>query len=101
MVVETPNSVGGRARTRRWHLLASEFPDFETYRVLDLGGTVDAWLSAPLRPAHVTVLNLTEPGTSDDSWITPVTGDACDAAAVLASSTGGSEYDFVYSNAVL
>jgi hypothetical protein len=101
LVVEAPNSVGGRARARRWELLTAQFPDFESYRVVDLGGTVDAWLQTPLRPAHVTVLNLSEPGTSDQDWITAVTGDACDAPTVLAAATGEHEYDFVYSNAVL
>lgn len=97
LVVETPNSVGGKARARRWGLLAEQFPDFETYRVLDLGGTVNAWLQAPVRPAHVTVLNISEPGTSDVDWLTPIVGDACEATSILPPG----EYDFVYSNAVL
>ncbi len=101
LVVETPNSVGGRARARRWALLGHLFPAFSSYRVVDLGGTVDAWRQAPLRPAHVTVLNISEPGTSDEGWVSTVTGDACDAVSVLGKETGEDRYDFVFSNAVL
>lgn len=98
LIVDSPNSIGERARARRWTVLGKLFPDFESYRVIDLGGTVDSWLRAPLRPEHVTVLNLNEPGTTREGWITAVTGDACDAVSVLG---GASDCDFVYSNAVL
>ena len=69
--------------------------------VVDLGGTVEAWMRAPVRPRHVTVLNLTEPGESPVDWITPVVGDACDAASVLQRETSNSCFDIVFSNAVL
>ena len=70
-------------------------------KVVDLGGTVEAWERAPIKPAHVTVLNLFEPGSSSVDWITPVMGDACDAKAVLDAELGSADYDVVFSNAVL
>jgi hypothetical protein len=99
--VESPNSFGAKARRRRWDLLLTRFPEIESMRVVDLGGTTDYWLRAPIRPRHVTVLNLTEPGESDQDWLVPITGDACDAVAVLSAATGVSSYDLVVSNAVL
>ena len=101
LLVESPTSLGGRARARRWNDLVARFPDLASLRVLDLGGTVDAWAVAPIRPRHVTVLNLDEPGTTDQPWLTPVTGDACNAAAELAGTTGETSFDLVFSNAVL
>lgn len=101
LLVESPNSLGGRARTRRWAEVANRFPDFESYRVLDLGGTVDVWESAPIKPAHVTVLNIADAGTTDVSWLTSVKGDACDAASELVKATGKGSFDLVFSNAVL
>ncbi len=70
-------------------------------RVVDLGGTVDSWKRAPVRPAHVTVLNLFEPGSSDVDWIEPVVGDARNAKDVLDRSLGHSTFDLVFSNAVI
>jgi hypothetical protein len=69
--------------------------------VVDLGGTVEAWLRAPVRPKHVTVLNIDEPGESDEGWVTAIYGDACDAPRVLAQAGAGTAYDLVFSNAVL
>lgn len=101
LLVESPNSVGERARARRWELFVSLFPDVEDMHVVDLGGTVEAWERAPISPGHVTVLNLFEPGVSDCDWITPVTGDACDAVDVLQREVGRSSFDIAFSNAVL
>lgn len=101
LMVESPNSLGARARARRWELTRTLFPDLEGMKVVDLGGTVEAWERAPIKPAHVTVLNLFEPGSSSVDWITPVMGDACDAKAVLDAELGSADYDVVFSNAVL
>jgi hypothetical protein len=70
-------------------------------RVLDIGGTVEAWRRAPVRPRHVTVLNLFEPGDSDDPQITPATGDACRAVEVLADQNLDTHYDLVFSNSLI
>lgn len=101
LLVESPDSLGGRARSRRWALVRELFPDIEDMRVVDLGGRVDAWVHSPVRPRHVTVLNLFEPGESEDENLVPVTGDACDAAEVLGREVGHASFDLVFSNAVL
>lgn len=100
-LVESPGSLGARFRGRRWALAMESFPDLADMSVLDLGGTVQAWERAPVRPAHVTVLNLTEPGESASDAIVPLMGDACDAAAVLAAAGGRTTFDLVFSNSVL
>jgi hypothetical protein len=69
--------------------------------VLDLGGTAEAWRRAPVRPAGITVLNLFEPGSSDEEWLRPVTGDACHARAYLDAVGAPTRYDLVYSNSLL
>jgi hypothetical protein len=101
LIVESPTSLGAKARARRWEMFRRTFPDIDNLHVLDLGGTVEAWQRAPVRPRHVTVLNLYEPGESDDGWITPVIGDACQAADVLAKANLDASYDVVFSNSVI
>lgn len=101
LLVESPDSLGGRARAKRWALVRELFPDIEDLSVIDLGGRVDVWESAPVRPRKVTVLNLYEPGESHDDAIISLTGDACDAEAVLQQQLGHSSFDLVFSNAVL
>lgn len=95
-LVSDKGSVADRFRERRWALLRETFPDLSDMRVLDLGGTVQSWLRAPVRPATVLVLNLADEGDEAD-WITPVQGDACDPPAEVRSA----EFDLVYSNSVL
>ena len=97
LLVDSPSSIGERARQRRWQLALDRFPEIEQMRVLDLGGTVTAWERAPVQPDHVTVLNLVEPGTTDAPWLTPVEGDACDPPASVRDST----FDLVFSNSLL
>ena len=55
-VVDAPGSLGERRRFRRWEWLHAAFPDIESMSVIDLGGTVEAWLRAPVRPASVHVV---------------------------------------------
>jgi hypothetical protein len=101
LLVDSPTSIGARKRAARWDLFAILFPDVSALRVLDLGGTVEAWRRAPVTPRHVTVLNLFEPGESDEERIRPVTGDACEARAVLAGAAAPASYDLVFSNSLL
>lgn len=101
MMVEGPSSVGARRRERRWDLLRRLFPDIEEMTVIDLGGTVEAWQRAPVRPAHVVVLNLLEPGESAEPWVRPVLGDACAARQVLAEAGAPTSYDLVFSNSLI
>jgi hypothetical protein len=91
---DNPRSLAGRARGRRWSLLAERFPDLASMRVLDLGGTASSWTLAPTRPARVVVVN-TERGAGADG-IETVVADACDLPAEL--RTG---FDLVYSNSVI
>lgn len=100
-LVDSPDSMGARMRARRWELVEESFPDLASMSVLDLGGTVESWRRAPLRPKDVTVLNLFEPGESDEPWLLPVTGDACRARESLAAAGAPSAYDIVFSNSLL
>ncbi|MDQ4054424.1 MAG: methyltransferase type 11 [Actinomycetota bacterium] len=101
LLVDSPTSLGAQARLRRWEVFRSHFPDLGDMRVLDLGGTVESWRRAPVRPAHVTVLNLVEPGWGEDGWATPLTGDACAARAALEAAGAQASYDLVFSNSLL
>jgi len=96
-LVEGPNSVGERYRTRRWQLLRDNFPGIESMSVLDLGGRVGMWLRAPLRPAHIHIVNLQAPPAEIPSWMRVDQGDAC----ALGPEVMGCKYDLVFSNSVL
>lgn len=86
-------SLSGRARARRWEVLRREFPRIEEMSVLDLGGDVRAWRQAPVRPAHVTLLNIA-PQEIEEPWISGLVGDACDPPELPAA-------DLAYSNSVI
>ena len=101
LLVDSPTSLGARKRAERWALVMELFPDLENMRVVDLGGTVEAWLRAPVRPAEVTVVNLFEPGESDESWLRPVTGNACAARGALNRAGMDISYDLAFSNSLL
>ena len=101
VLVDSPTSLGGKARKRRWELLRATFPNLENMRVLDLGGTVQAWERAPLSPDLVTVLNLTEPGEPTGPHVVAVTGDACRAVDILTELNLPTTYDLVYSNSLI
>jgi hypothetical protein len=83
-------------RLHRWERLRAEFPDLETMRVLDLGGTTLYWGRSPVRPRSVTVINLKEPGEGLP-WVQAISGDACDARELV----GGDEFDLVFSNSLI
>lgn len=89
-------SVGARLRRRRWEVFAQHFPDIGAMSVLDLGGTAENWVTAPVRPAHVVLVNLEHTG-SDLDWLTEVVGDACEPSREVA----GRGYDLVYSNSLI
>lgn len=95
--VEGPASLGQRARSRRWRQFCSMFPDVEQLRVLDLGGTVDSWMAAPVRPARLHLVNTVDPPRELPTWMTAEHGDAC--ALDLALLDG--RFDLVYSNSVI
>ncbi|HEX4789779.1 MAG TPA: hypothetical protein VH372_15020 [Actinospica sp.] len=98
-LVDAPGSLGDRARSRRWDALNAAFPGLATMRVIDLGGRADTWLRAPVRPAHVHLVNLEKQPGDLPEWITAevrdIIGDAPEAAAERY------EYDLVFSNSVI
>jgi hypothetical protein len=100
-LVDSPTSFGARKRAERWALVQRLFPDMATMRVVDLGGTVESWHRAPVRPAQVVVVNLFEPGESEDDRLVPVTGDACDARTALRAAGAGTDFDLVFSNSLI
>jgi hypothetical protein len=96
-LVDGPGSVGQRKRSRRWDWLRETFPDIESMSVIDLGGTAEAWLRAPVRPAAVHVVNLEPESAERASWIRADQADACDLPASILSG----QYDLALSNSVL
>jgi hypothetical protein len=65
--------------------------------VIDLGGTVEAWERAPVRPASVHVVNLEVPPLEVPQWIRADQADACNLPAQISSAS----YDLVFSNSVI
>jgi hypothetical protein len=94
--VNSEHSLSEVFRRRRWDDLLGTFPDLADMSVLDLGGTTLWWRRAPVRPRHVTVVNLHEPGPGTDG-VAAVRGDACRAAEL----TGRRRFDLVLSNSLL
>jgi len=98
LIVDGPASVGQRMRARRWDWFSSQFPDIASMSIIDLGGTAEAWLRSPIRPASVHVVNLEPEATAPTAdWIRADYGDACD----LPDNIRNSSYDLVFSNSVL
>jgi hypothetical protein len=77
------------------------FPDIQEMSVVDLGGTVEFWRRAPVRPAKVTIINLSEPGEPGDPGLIPLLGDACKASRVLEQQDVPSRFDIVVSNSLM
>jgi hypothetical protein len=103
-LTDGPSSLGGRSRGRRWQLFMRLFPDFGTYRVLDLGGTAYSWLDAPVRPREVTLLNLFESEFDVrhrerklPEWLVLATGDACNPPSQIKLTN----FDLVFSNSLI
>ena len=90
----TAGSMSAKARARRWIELARQFPEIGEMRVLDLGGDARAWRASPIRPAHVTLVNLFAQ-QPEEPWMTALEGDACALPDALP------EVDLVYSNSVI
>src|ERR1700691_3985568 len=47
-LVEGPGSAGERCRAGRWERFAAAFPAVAKMSVIDLGGTTQSWLRAPV-----------------------------------------------------
>jgi hypothetical protein len=96
--VDGPLSLGARARSRRWKTVLQFFPMIEEMSVLDLGGTVEYWLRAPVRPRSVHLVNLEKPPVEPPpDWIRIDVADACKPPSGVLDSG----YDLVYSNSVI
>jgi hypothetical protein len=78
-------------------MFRAEFPGIDSMSVMDLGGTVEAWLRAPVRPASVHVINLEPQPDEVPDWIRADQADACDLPDRVASGS----YDLVFSNSVI
>ncbi|HEY2202850.1 MAG TPA: class I SAM-dependent methyltransferase [Pseudonocardia sp.] len=104
LIADGPSSIGARARQSRWNLLGRTFPDLESLRVLDLGGTAYSWLACPVRPKSVTLLNLhgaelTVRHENEElpEWFSLAAGDACDPPAEIRSNG----YDLIFCNSLI
>lgn len=101
---QLPGLPGGAAiisklfRNRRWAELNRRFPDLSDMLVIDLGGYYWNWVSAPVQPKSVVVVNLDARRFPDEPpWVESVTADACDLPAGIFERT----FDLVYSNSLL
>jgi hypothetical protein len=95
--VGTDVSLAERMRLRRWEFIRKRLPELSAMRVLDLGGTIRWWLRAPIRPRHITIVNLHPDEGVEAPWLTVVTGDACYADRLLP----GQRFDLVFSNSLI
>jgi hypothetical protein len=96
-LVDSPGSLGERMRSRRWEWFETEFPNVGAMSIIDLGGTAESWLRAPVRPASVHVINLEPEVTDLPGWLHADQADACH----LPSRISDTSYDLVFSNSVI
>jgi hypothetical protein len=96
-IVGGPNSLGAARRRERALWLSETFPDLDQMSVIDLGGRIQTWERAPVRPKHVHVVNLEPVPTDIPDWAEADHGDACALPAHIA----GRRYDLVFSNSVI
>jgi hypothetical protein len=95
--VDAPSSVGARSRARRWDRFLAVFPGLADMTVVDLGGRLEWWRRAPVRPKHVHVVNLESPDGEVPEWGAFTRGDACDLPLAVRERN----YDLVFSNSVI
>ncbi len=91
-------SFSNSRRAKRFTELLRRFPDLSGMRVLDLGGTLDFWRSVPVRPTHVTTMNLDDNYHHDEPWLDHVVADACELRS-LERCIG--RYDLVVPNSLI
>ncbi|MCL2550646.1 MAG: class I SAM-dependent methyltransferase [Actinomycetia bacterium] len=95
--VDAPGSVGERLRAARWERFRRLFPGMAGMTVVDLGGTADMWLRAPVRPRHVHLINLEPHPAELPDWISAENADVTDPAV----AAGLGSYDLVFSNSTI
>ncbi|WP_436773399.1 hypothetical protein [Yinghuangia sp. YIM S09857] len=83
-------------RARRWEWFREAFPDIDKLRVVDLGGSADFWLHAPVRPAHVEVVGADAAPRRVLSWLELAGGDP-----VTYAPAGAGAYDLVLCDGLL
>lgn len=96
LLVHDDKSISVRLRRRRRSLILDRVTDLALLRVIDLGGTGIWWASAPVRPRHVTAINLYEADFVHPS-VTMIAGDALHADELVRGQT----FDLVFSNSVI
>ena len=69
----------------RWNYDEYSKEELRDMRVLDLGGTTSFWKRAPIRPLHVTVINLAR--NEQLPWLRPIEGDALKAPDLVAADS--------------
>lgn len=98
LFVDGPNSLGAKARRRRWEQLTDTYPNLANMSVLDLGGTVEYWLRAPVQPKRVHLINLESPPPEPPpAWLQVDIADACELPDGLLDD----RYDLTFSNSVI
>lgn len=97
LLVDGDSSLASRWRQRRANWLAETFPDLAEMSVIDLGGRLETWTRAEVRPRRVHVVNLEKPPAEVPEWAQVEYGDAC----ALPPHIANRQYDLVYSNSVL
>jgi hypothetical protein len=96
-LVDGEGSWGVRRRKRQANWLVETFPDLAQMSIVDLGGRVETWAHATVRPKHVHVVNLEPPPAEIPDWAEVDYGDPCALPAHIAVR----RYDLVFSNSVL
>ena len=76
---------------------AAVYPEIDDMSIIDLGGTAESWLRAPVRPGLVHVINLEPPPESAPGWLRVDQADACSLPARIIDGS----YDLAFSNSVL
>lgn len=95
--VDSPDSLAARYRLRRWRLLSELFPALDQMSVIDIGGSVESWARAPVRPKHVHIINLEAQPTDLPEWVRVDRADAC----ALPDWISSRRYDLAFSNSVI
>ncbi|WP_018899953.1 class I SAM-dependent methyltransferase [Rhizobium sp. 2MFCol3.1] len=95
LFVNSDRSLAARIRLKRWDMMLALMPDLPKMKILDLGGTREWWLRAPIQPPHVTVVNLDI--DEQQGRITAIRGDACKADQLF----GDERFDLVFSNSLI
>jgi hypothetical protein len=96
-LVDVADSCSGHCRARRWTWLLNSFPDLAEMSVIDIGGTVESWHPAPVRPKHVHVVNLVPHAAEAPPWAEVDCADVC----ALPDRIANRRYDAVFSNSVI